>query len=522
MPVRRLLALLLQTLALALLPSFADAFTGPPLPQIAVPTSSETATALTANSTATTVPTASRTTTPTPLLVDLSVVKAGSFTVIPEGRLVTYTITVQNLGGRTSSEAIVTDTLHAGMTLQGVDPMCSPPPGTPQSTTAIICHIAPLAPGASFTFTLTALVGPCATLDNTASVTSQDAEINTNNNTASITELDRPIPSGCLTPTRTATSTPTLSPPDLALQMIIAPYPPPTGQPLTYLLTVSNVGGQPSGSTSLTDNLPATITFVSADPGCTFIGGVVTCLVPSLQPGQSVTYTLRVSTAPLDPCHGPPPNSAIVASIIGEVNTTNNTSSVVILIDCLPTATPPPSTAFSIETHADTVFLHFPAASAPNFQYVRWNGGVPEVRTGSAGLGPVGYQDMGAAPDGFVCYAPIFAHGTGDVLCAMPVGAMGDVNIGLGGLSASVWWQPSIAPSYIAVVPLNGEQTQVSPINPGQSAFGHTPNGPTCYALLNGTYGLKANPVCAAPGTAATFNTTGGGDFIGSGLPGRP
>jgi hypothetical protein len=69
-------------------------------------------------------------------------------------------------------------------------------------------------------------------------------------------------------------------------------------------------------------------------------------------------------------------------------------------------------------------------------------------------------------------------------------------------------WQPSIAPSFIAVVPLNGGQTQVSPINPGQSAFGHTPNGPTCYALLNATYGLKANPVCAAPGTATTFSST--------------
>lgn len=66
------------------------------------------------------------------------------------------------------------------------------------------------------------------------------------------------------------------------------------GDQLTYSLTVANDGPNPSDATVLTDTLPAEVTYVSDDAGCTHAGGVVTCELGALAHGSSVTVDIVV------------------------------------------------------------------------------------------------------------------------------------------------------------------------------------------------------------------------------------
>jgi len=110
---------------------------------------------------------------------------------------------------------------------------------------------------------------------------------------------------------------------------------------LTYLITVTNRGGEAAGDAQLTDTLPAEVTFssVTATHGtCTppAVGKVV-CQLGNLEKGASVTVTLKVTT---------PPTVVVkeftnVAQISSGLDTTaaNNTvSTLTTLAESVPTA----------------------------------------------------------------------------------------------------------------------------------------------------------------------------------------
>lgn len=80
---------------------------------------------------------------------------------------------------------------------------------------------------------------------------------------------------------------------DLRITKTDAPDPVVAGQDLTYTLTVTNDGPATAQAVTVTDTLPAGVTFVSA-PGCTEAGGVVTCDVGPLLSGQSVVIAIQV------------------------------------------------------------------------------------------------------------------------------------------------------------------------------------------------------------------------------------
>lgn len=71
------------------------------------------------------------------------------------------------------------------------------------------------------------------------------------------------------------------------------------GSTITNTLTVTNNGGDPDPNVVATDPLPSGETFVSADPGCTFAAGTVTCDFGTLAAGasaaKSFTTTANVS-----------------------------------------------------------------------------------------------------------------------------------------------------------------------------------------------------------------------------------
>jgi uncharacterized repeat protein (TIGR01451 family) len=99
------------------------------------------------------------------------------------GTSVTYTLSITNYGPSPASNVSVADTLPGSL----LSPMASASQGNCTGTFALTCALGSLASGASATITITALTPANAlvSLNNTASVSSNDADPNSLNNSAS-------------------------------------------------------------------------------------------------------------------------------------------------------------------------------------------------------------------------------------------------------------------------------------------------------------------------------------------------
>ena len=85
---------------------------------------------------------------------------------------------------------------------------------------------------------------------------------------------------------------------DLAITKADAPDPVALGGSLTYTLTVTNNGPDPSTDSTVTDTLPPGVTFVSATPSqgaCSQAAGTVTCTLGPLALGGSATIQIVVT-----------------------------------------------------------------------------------------------------------------------------------------------------------------------------------------------------------------------------------
>jgi uncharacterized repeat protein (TIGR01451 family) len=84
---------------------------------------------------------------------------------------------------------------------------------------------------------------------------------------------------------------------DVAVGKTASPATAVPGENETYTLTVKNNGPSPASEAKVTDPLPSELSFVSADPGCTFAGGTVTCAAGTLAPGASKTFKVVTKVA---------------------------------------------------------------------------------------------------------------------------------------------------------------------------------------------------------------------------------
>jgi uncharacterized repeat protein (TIGR01451 family) len=92
---------------------------------------------------------------------------------------------------------------------------------------------------------------------------------------------------------------------DLSVTKADAPDPVAVGGSLTYTLTVTNNGPDPSTNSTVTDALPAGVTFVSATPtqgSCSEVAGTVTCMLGPLAGGASATIAIVVTVTPAAAC----------------------------------------------------------------------------------------------------------------------------------------------------------------------------------------------------------------------------
>ena len=81
---------------------------------------------------------------------------------------------------------------------------------------------------------------------------------------------------------------------DLSITKSDSPDPVFAGQPLTYTLTVANNGPNAALDVTVTDVLPAGVTYRSSSPACTEAAGTLTCPLGDILVGQTVPLVIQV------------------------------------------------------------------------------------------------------------------------------------------------------------------------------------------------------------------------------------
>lgn len=220
--------------------------------------------------------------------VDARITKTGPATAIPGGPAITYTLQVNNDGPSVAIDAVVTDTLPAGLTLQSITQN-----GTAVNNTGTGNNLQFTIPqllvgnANALTYTITATINPAATtaLSNTATVTATGDTVPANNtSTAVVTTLTPNADLGVTKSVSTANAQP--------------------GDQLTYTILVTNNGPSVAQGVTLTDVLPAGVTFVSGTgPGgtaLTAVGQTVNVTIGDMNPGlaNQLQYTIVASVNP--------------------------------------------------------------------------------------------------------------------------------------------------------------------------------------------------------------------------------
>lgn len=218
-------------------------------------------------------------TTVTPV-ADLSVTKDDNPDPVNATQNVTYTVTVTNNGPSAATNVVLTDTLPASVTFVSVTPGA---PTCAHNTGIITCTWAsiPAAGSQTVTIVVTATGASVPSVTNTASVSAAEFDPNTANNSD----------------TETTTVNPAA---DLAVTKSDNPDPVNVGDNLTYTVTVTNNGPNNATGVTVTDTLPAKVTFVSASAGCTYnnVPHTVTCNIGALNANANATATITVTPQP--------------------------------------------------------------------------------------------------------------------------------------------------------------------------------------------------------------------------------
>jgi uncharacterized repeat protein (TIGR01451 family) len=217
--------------------------------------------------------------------VDLTVTKTDNQGSYDPGGTSTYIVTITNEGPADANGLAVSDTRPAGISswswacANGTPPayQCSGDAGNPATFTDSL----DLPVLASVTYEVTAQIDAAATGDITNSVVvtapSATPELDSSDNSASDTD--------------------TLAATTLSVTKTGAPDPVVFGTLLTYTIVVTNGGAANATSVTVTDVLPAGVTFESASGDgwtCGFASGTVTCTRPILAPGAAPPILVEV------------------------------------------------------------------------------------------------------------------------------------------------------------------------------------------------------------------------------------
>ncbi len=211
--------------------------------------------------------------------VSISAVKAFQDVSVVAGTAgLTFTIAVTNGGPSEADNVAISDTVDPRLVVTGAAGpgfACTNGDLNPQTIT---CSIANLASGATATLTVTYSVAAstpaAATVNNSASVVSEDGGSATSN-----------IASVAITTSADLSVIKTDSADTVAV-----------GDPFTYSITVTNNGPSSGASFIVTDVLPMEVSFASASAGCVESPvGTVTCTGSALAVGATQVFTITVN-----------------------------------------------------------------------------------------------------------------------------------------------------------------------------------------------------------------------------------
>jgi len=269
---------------------------------------------------------------------NLQVTKSGPPDAMP-GDDVSYTVTVANISGVDAAAVTLADTTPAEMTfVSAAGPgsfVCTTPSAGAAGT--VTCTGALLAAGASATFTFVFEVAPDTSpgtiVSNTADVSSETPDSNTANNSATAETI---IPGMDLQVTKTG-------PAEAA-----------AGADVAYTVTVTNISAVDAESVTVSDSIPAGMTFVSASAPAGFdcmtpaVGdpGGVSCSTPLLAAGASGSFTFVFKIDAETPPGTVFTNFATASSETFDANEENNTGV------ATTTTTPPPPGDLSVQKSA--------------------------------------------------------------------------------------------------------------------------------------------------------------------------
>ena len=232
------------------------------------------------------------------------------------GTNVTYTITVQNAGPSDAASVSFTDTLPAGTTFVS-ESQTSGPTFTCTTGATVSCSIASLAAGASAAFNITVALSGSLTngtiVSNTATVSSTTADSNPGNNTSTA-------------PTTVSANA------DLSVTKS-GPTSTPSNTNVTYTVVAANAGPANATTVTLTETVPAGMTFVSVNQttgpafSCSGTGPIV-CTIASFAAGASATFQFTFNV-PIGAVAGTQTSdTATISSATPDSNPLNNSASV--------------------------------------------------------------------------------------------------------------------------------------------------------------------------------------------------
>ncbi|MBP8793078.1 MAG: DUF11 domain-containing protein, partial [Lutibacter sp.] len=184
------------------------------------------------------------------------------------GDTVAYTVKVKNNGQAAVTGLVVTDALPAGLTFG----TATPSKGT---WTAPAWNVGNLAKGEEASIVITAIVGMnqggqvlTNTVSNTQDQEDTDATPDDDDETITVTSAD------------------------LVTTKIVSNSAPNEGDTIVYTIKVENKGGSDATGVSLTDLLPADLTYVSNDKGAAYNSGSGIWTIGSIADGATVTLNI--------------------------------------------------------------------------------------------------------------------------------------------------------------------------------------------------------------------------------------
>ena len=211
--------------------------------------------------------------------IDLSLTKTSSTLSPSIGETFTYTVSVSNAGPNTATGVQVTDQLPAGVTF-----VSSSPAGVFNPTTGI-WTVGTIASGDIATLQINVIANTPGAILNSAQVTAADQ-----------TDVDSTPGNNVATEDDQASVSITPASADLSLTKTVDDTSPNVGQQVTFNVSVTNDGPDAANDIQVLDNLPAGLSFVSANPTVgTFNQATGLWTIPTLANGSSATLVIQAN-----------------------------------------------------------------------------------------------------------------------------------------------------------------------------------------------------------------------------------